>query len=134
MSIPKSPPPKYTSSRQLIAGADFNNLNDQLNSFQQLTATGSTQATAAPIDAAHVELLTTAGAAGVLLPVSYPGAMVAVLNNSGQTITVYGNGTDVVQTSGTTYAAAATGITMATLVCDLFFCIKTGFWQRIITA
>ena len=133
MPFPPKRTTSYGSSRQLVSGDDMNSLFDAAQSAQQLTGLGSTQAGAAPINAVQVELLTSA-AAGVLLPPSYPGAEVNILNNSGSTITFYGSGADVVQTTGTTYAAAATGITMLTLVCARFFCIKTGFWQRVITA
>lgn len=133
MSFPKSPPQRYITSRQLIAGSDVNNFNDQTFSYQLLTPAGATQATAVQSDAANVEIAAAAPAGGILLPVSYPGAAINVLNNSGNTTTVYGQGTDVVQTSGTTFAAAATGVTMATLVSATFFCIKQGFWQRGIT-
>lgn len=132
MSIPKGPPPTYSPSRQLIAGADFNNLSNQFNSFQQLTALGVAQVDAALIDAANVEILSgSANNAGGLLPVSYPGAIVSILNNSLNTTVIYGNGTDTIQTTGTTYAAS---ITMATLVNITLRCIKKGFWQRIILA
>lgn len=134
MAIPNSPPRRYSTSKQLIAGDDFNKLNDELNSFQTLTPTGATQAAAAPINAANIEIPAGAAAAGVVLPVSYPGAIVNILNNSSNTTTVYGTGTDVVQTSGTTYAAAATGVSLVTLTSATYFCIKTGFWQRSTTA
>ncbi len=134
MAIPKGPPRRYSTSRQLVAGDDINNLSDRACSFMQLTPTGATQAAAALVDAANVEIPAGAAAGGVALPVSYPGAEVAILNNSGNTTTVYGSGTDVVQTSGTTYAAAATGVSLVTLTSALYFCIKTGFWQRATTA
>lgn len=132
--IPKSPPARYIPSRQLIAGSDFNALNDQLNSYQKLIAGGASQALAAKIDAANVEIDASSAAGFVQLPVSYPGAEVDILNNSLNTTTVVGLGTDVVQTTGTTYAAAATGVTMATLVSARFKCVKAGFWQRNINA
>jgi hypothetical protein len=132
MSIPNSPPNRYTSSRQTIAGSDINNLSDRVCSFQALTAIGAAQATAAAIDAANIEVLAgSANNAGVRLPVSYPGAEVAILNNSANNTIVYGNGTDTIQSSGTAFTAT---MTMATLTSTLFFCIKKGFWQRAITA
>lgn len=133
MAIPKNPPRRYTASRQLIGGDDFNNLNDQLNSFQTLTPAGATQAAAAQINASHVELLT-AGAAGVVLPVSYPGAVVCILNNSGNAQNVYPAGTDQVQNAATTYAGASTAVSLVSLASACYYCIKTGFWQRSATA
>lgn len=133
MGIPSRAPNRYTSSKQLIAGSDFNSLNDELNSFQTLTPTGATQAAAAPINAANVELLTAAGA-GVVLPISYPGAFCNILNNSGNTQNIYPNGTDQVQNNTTTYAGASTAVTLASGASATYFCIKTGFWQRAATA
>jgi hypothetical protein len=132
MTIPASPPRRYTTSRQLIAGDDFNNLSDHNYSFQTLTATGATQAAAASVNAANVEIPAGNAAAGIKLPIAYPGQDVTVVNNSSNTITVYGAGTDVVQSGNApiTYAAAATGVTMATLTSYYFTCIKKGFWQR----
>lgn len=131
MSFPKNPPARYITSRQLIAGSDVNNFNDQSFSFQQLIALGVAQVDAAFIDAANVEILSgSANNAGAKLPISYPGAKINILNNSLNTTVIYGNGTDTVQTTGTTFAAS---ITMATLVSIELFCIKAGFWQRSIT-
>lgn len=130
MSIPKSPNQRYTSSRQLIAGSDINNLSDQLNSFQSLTALGATQATAAPIDAANIEVKAgSANNAGVILPVSYPGLIINILNNSANTTNVYPNGTDQIQNGATGFGAARASIAMLTGVSAILQCIKTGFWQ-----
>lgn len=132
MTIPSSSPNVYTSSKQLIAGSDINDINNRCCSFQTLTAIGVAQGSAAPINAANVEILAgSANLAGVRLPKSYPGAEVAILNNSANNTIVYGNGTDTIQSSGTAFAAS---MTMATLTSTLFFCIKKGFWQRAITA
>lgn len=132
MSIPKSSPNRYTTSRQMIAGSDINNLSDQLNSYQLLTALGVAQADAAAIDAANVEIASgSANNSGARLPVAFPGVEVSILSNSLNTTVIYGNGTDTIQTTGTTFAAS---VTMATLVSTVFKCIKAGFWQRVITA
>jgi hypothetical protein len=134
MTIPKSPPNRYSASRQLIAGSDINNLSDASFSFAQITAIGVDQGSAAPIDSSNVEVLSgSANNAGVRLPVSYPGASVSILNNSLNTTNVYASGTDVLQNGGTTYAAAAAAVSMATLVSVTWTCFKTGFWQRGIT-
>lgn len=134
MSFPKSPPARYSSSRQLIAGSDMNNLNDAQNSYQLLTPTGATQVAAALIDASNVEIPAGAAAAGVVMPVSYPGAEVDILNNSGNNQNVYPNGTDQIQNGGTGYAGASTAVVIATLVSWRLHCIKQGFWQRVITS
>jgi hypothetical protein len=126
---------RFISSRQLLPGDWANAISDALTSAAGLTALGTTQANAALVNATNTEVLAgSANNAGVKLPAALPGAEINILNNSANSTIVYGAGTDVVQTTGTTYAAAATGITMATLTAAKYFCIKAGFWQRIITA
>jgi hypothetical protein len=126
---------RFISSRQLLPGDWANAISDALTSAQALTASGTTQADAAIINATNTEVASgSANNAGVKLPAALPGAEINILNNSANTTKVYGAGTDTIQTTGTTYAAAATGVTMATLVSAKYFCIKAGFWQRITTA
>jgi hypothetical protein len=125
---------RFISSRQMLPGDWANGISDALFSAQSIVAVGAaTQAAATQLNAAAVELLAGAAAA-VKLPQSYPGAEVTILNNSGNAQQVFGTGTDVVQTTGTTYAAAATGVVLASLACSVYRCVKTGFWQRITTA
>lgn len=125
---------RFISSRQLLPGDWANGITDALYSAQQVIPVGAaTQAAAVPVNAAQVEAI--AGTASALrLPASYPGAEVTILNNSGNAQQIFGTGADVVQTSGTTYAAAATGVVLASLACAVYRCVKTGFWQRITTA
>lgn len=133
MSFPRSAPSaSLISSRQLVPGSLINDMNNAFFSYQLLTALGIAQVDAAKIDASNVEIAAgSANNAGVLLPPAFPGADISILSNSLNTTVIYGNGTDTVQTTGTTYAAS---ITMATLVNIRLHCIKAGFWQRIITA
>jgi hypothetical protein len=133
MTIPASPPRRYTASRQLIAGDDFNNLSDHIYGFQSVNAVGTTQGTANLITAANVEIL--AGAlsvnnGGVILPVAIPGQNISLLNNSANTTNVYpqANG-DVIAKNTTQYQAANTPVALATLTSYDFFCTKKGFWQ-----
>lgn len=130
MSVPKSTPTRLISSRQLIAGSLVNDMNDANYSFTSITAAGVAQADAAAIDFANVEVKAgSANNAGVRLPVAYPGADVNILNNSANSTIVYASGTDVIQNGATGYAAAAAGVTMATLVASSYVCVKAGFWQ-----
>lgn len=132
--LANAPPRIYTTSKQLIGGDDINNITAQLNSFQAVTALGVAQADAAQINASNVEIL--AGSApntGVKLPVSYPGAIVNILNNSANTENIYPLGNDQIQNGVNSYAAAGAAITIATLLSATYFCIKKGFWQRAIT-
>lgn len=133
MTIPNSPPRRYTTSKQLIGGDDFNNLSDHSFSFQSFAAVGANaQATATPINGANIEILAGAAAGAVLLPVSFPGQEVSILNNSASSQQVYGTGADVIQNATTpgAYAAAAVGVPLTTLNSAIYFCIKKGFWQR----
>lgn len=133
MSFPRSAPnASLISSRQLVPGSLINDMNNAQYSYQLLTALGVAQVDAALIDAANVEIASgSANNAGVKLPPAFPGATISILNNSLNTSVIYGNGTDTIQTTGTTFAAS---ITMATLVNIMLRCIKAGFWQRVITA
>lgn len=133
MAFPRSVPnASLISSRQLIYGSLINDMNNAQYSYQLLTALGVAQVDAAIGDAANIEIASgSANNAGILLPPAFPGATISILNNSLNTSVIYGNGTDTIQTTGTTYAAS---ITMATLVNITLRCIKAGFWQRVITA
>ncbi len=129
--LANAPPRIYTTSKQLIGGDDINNFNASLFSFQAVTALGIAQADAAQIIAANVEILAGSAAnTGVKLPVSYPGAIINILNNSANTENIYPFGNDQIQTnSATLYAAAGVAITMITLIQATFVCMKKGFWQ-----
>lgn len=133
MGFPRSAPAAgLIPSRQLVSGSLINDMNNGQYSYQLLTALGVAQVDAALGNAANIEIASgSANNAGVKLPAAYPGAEIDILNNSLNTSVIYGNGTDTIQTTGTTYAAS---ITMATLVSIRLRCIKAGFWQRIITA
>lgn len=133
MSFPRSAPSaSLISSRQLIPGSLVNDMNNGQYSYQLITALGVAQVDAALGDAANIEIASgSANNAGLKLPPAFSGATISILNNSLNTTVIYGNGTDTIQTTGTTFAAS---ITMATLVSIRLFCIKAGFWQRVITA
>lgn len=134
MAFPAKNTYRFTSSRQLLPGDWANGISDALYSAQTVVPVGAaTQLAAVQLNGSSVELLT-GTASAVKLPASYPGAEVTILNNSGNAQQVFGTGTDVVQTSGTTYAAAATGVVLASLACAVYRCVKLGFWQRITTA
>jgi hypothetical protein len=129
MALASSPPRRYTTSRQLIAGDDFNNLNDHSFSFQTLTAVGASQVAAAPVNAANVEIPAGNAAAGVRLPPAYPGNEISILNNSSNTQNVYPALGEQIQNGATGYATANTAVTVLTNVNAVYFCIKKGFWQ-----
>src|SRR6266436_8986475 len=133
MTYPSKRTTPYNPGRQLVDGQDVNNIFDAFQSSQQLNPAGAvSQAAATAINGAQIEILAGAAASSVLLPPSYPGAEINILNNSSNSQQVYGSGADVVQTTSTTYAAAATGVVLVTLAAAKYFCIKTGFWQRLV--
>ena len=135
MPFPPARSTTYNQGRQLIDGADMQALFDALGSFQSLTPAGAvSQAAATALNAANVEILAGSGASSVLLPPSYAGAEVTIVNNSSNGQQVYGTGADVVQSGSNSYAAAATGVALATLTSAIYRCVKKGFWQRFAAA
>jgi len=134
MTYPSKRTTPYNPGRQLVDGSDMNNIFDAFQSSQQLNPAGAvSQAAATAINGAQIEILAGAAASSVLLPPSYPGAEINILNNSSNSQQVYGSGADVVQSSTTAFAAAATGVPLVTLRAAKYFCIKTGFWQVVKT-
>jgi len=126
---------RFISSRQLLPGDWANGITDAITSSQGITALGTLQTDAALINATNNEVLSgSANNAGVKLPAALPGAEINILNNSANTTKVWPNGTDQIQNAATTYAGASTSISMATLTSAKYFCIKAGFWQRLVTA
>lgn len=127
--------PVFIRTKGLHSGDALNTITGNLGSYGSVTAAGTTQADALPLSVANVEVASgSANNAGVLLPPSYPGLIINVLNNSLNTTKIYPYGTDQIQNAGTTYAAASVAVTQATLVSSQYICVKTGFWQRVITS
>lgn len=122
MSLSKSAPPTFTSSRQLIPGDAVNGINNQLYSTQSLTAaTTQTQAAAianALINAAAVKLTVGNANDGVALPLGYPGLEVFIANPAGNDATVYGSGIDTIND-----VATATGVTQAASKSAIYKCV-----------
>jgi len=128
--------PIFLKTKGLHSGDLLNQISAALGSSQSITATGVAQTDAAAVNTANVEILSgSVNNAGILLPLSYPGLIINVLNNSLNTSKIYPSGTEQIQLngSGTAYAAAGVAVTMATLVSSSYICIKTGFWNRYIT-
>src|ERR1700740_211045 len=93
MPLPSKAPAQYTSSKQLIAGSDFNALSSQTNSAQSLTASVTqTQASAianATLNAAAVKVTTGNANDAVALPKGFAGAQVFVYNSSANALQVF---------------------------------------------
>lgn len=120
LTLPNSAPSQYTSSRQLIAGSDVNNLTSQLNTGSSgiVARAGGGQALATPLTS-HVNNIATVASAtdSIRLPLGFPGLEVWVRNagaNSAQVFTSRTgtiNGTDSVAT-GVALAVAANSATI----------------------
>lgn len=93
-----------------------------------LVATGSTQATALQLTTTG-NALTTGAAAGVKLPATEQGGEVWIRNDSGQNQTIY-----PFETSGTTFNAAASTITLATAKTIVLRALTNSYWISILTA
>lgn len=99
----------------------------QTQSFTNgLTATGTNQATALPLSNMMSRVTTTAVGTGVLLPVSIPGLSVTITNRGANPLTIYGNGTDVVNSVAfVVMPSNATG-TFVTAVAGNWECESVG--------
>lgn len=119
MTIPASAPTKYSASRQLIAGSDINNLSDQLNSFQELTALAGGAKPGTQINAANVHATSATDLDSFSLPAGlFPGMSVFIANPTGHSIQVYGLGSDTIND-----VATATGVTQNSAVNANYVCV-----------
>jgi hypothetical protein len=89
-----------------------------------VASAGTTQANATAITQALVNF-TSGGAdpAGGTLPVASAGLQVAVANNTGGIIRIYGNGTDTINGG-----SGATGVTQANALVTIYICATNGNW------
>lgn len=135
--LPSKAPNTYSASRQLVAGDDINNLANQLNSYQALTAlAGGAKAGATQINAANVKVTSATDLDSLLLPAgTFPGMKVFINNPTGHSITVYGKDSDTIND-----VATATGVTQASAVNALYECITARVgttpanWARLLSA
>ncbi len=136
MGLPNKTPPQYTSSRQLISGADFNNVVSQLNSGESGITAGAvqTQAGARQLNAAVNTISTVAAAGdGVRLPKGFVGLEVWIINTDADDIQVYGFSTDTINS-----VATATGVTQSGLSaiykCNTVSAAGVANWVQLISA
>lgn len=118
--IPNQAPNNYTSSRQLVSGADMNNIINQLNSVQNgvIAQADGTKANATQLNAAVVQVSTVAGAAdSVKLPKGFAGLEVFVVNQGAQAMQVFGFGTDDINGAGTAVGVSQTADTKVIYRC-----------------
>jgi|SRR5579863_2850439 len=100
------------------------NVADSALVDQTVTATGSTRATAYAIVAQVTNITTAAASTGVVLPAANkPGACRRIFNAGANPITVYGNGTDTIDT-----IAGATGVTLTNAKRCEYYCVAVGVW------
>ncbi|NBW10902.1 MAG: hypothetical protein EBR82_23020 [Caulobacteraceae bacterium] len=94
-----------------------------------LTATGSSQATALLLGSVVNSVTTTAASTGVQLPATSPGDWVYVHNSGANTLSVYGQTGDAIQSG-----AANAAFSVAANKGALFFRVSTTLWGAILTA
>lgn len=94
-----------------------------------LVAVGTNQATALQLSASQNAITTSSASTGVKLQATEAGNEVWIRNDSGQTITVY-----PFETSGTTFNAAASSVTVATAKTIVFKALSSTYWMSILTA
>lgn len=101
---------------QLLAGFSMGGL---FNEFAQdnITATGSTQATAFQTSGQTIRVATVAANTGILLPPAASGLEVLVINHGANDLQVYGNGIDTIDD-----VATATGVSQMALSFVLYSC------------
>lgn len=94
-----------------------------------LVAVGSTAATALQLSNSQNVITTSSASTGVKLQATEQGNEVWIRNDSGQTITVY-----PFETSGTTFNAAASSVTIATAKTMVLKAVSSTVWMTILTA
>jgi len=126
--------PLQNGEQQLVDGQWLRGLAGGENFSYALgvTATGTTQATAAPLPAnaflVDVDTSTPSTGLGVALPFAVPGTALLLYNNTANTITVYPDVKNNPLTGAQDTINATTSVTIATHVTGMFFCAKAGVW------
>lgn len=96
----------------------------QLSTSENVTATGTTQATAAPLTATRNNVTTGSANQGVCLPGAKGGRRILVVNATGATIKIYPNGSDTIDGGS---ASASVTLTSAHRGAE-FICVGAGNW------
>ena len=96
----------------------------------QISAAGTTSATAYQLTTQINRVTTNAGTpAGVTLPVAKAGLSIQISNATANSLVIYGNGTDDIQTGGT---SAASTLTVTTLKTASLWCASNGHWHGVV--
>jgi len=108
----------------------------QWNASGPMTANGTTRQTATPIQPGFNEFYTVTATnnASVLPPATLLGQMVFVINISGATLNVFGNGNDIIFAGGVTGISLVPGVSMASGVRSFFICTRPGYWTQMLSA
>lgn len=131
LPFPSKAPAQYTTSKQLIAGSDFNNVVAQLNSAEDaITATpAGTQATSYQLKSAVNTIATVATAAdGVKLPKGFVGLEVWIRNDDADAIQVFGYNPDTINGVATATGVVQNGSTTTIYRCNSVSAAGVANW------
>jgi hypothetical protein len=132
----------FVPGSRLVDGGDCLNLVKlQISAVNGITAlAGGGQVGATPLTA-YLNEVTGAGAGGtdsVMLPLGLPGLEVTVINDSGQSIQVFGQtlnpntglGDTIAPHNSIVQTASATGVTLANAASAVYSCFAPGKWKQ----
>lgn len=121
-NIPSPPVPSFVPTNGLQSGVALQKMANQLyDTAAGITAQADgTKANATRLNAVHNLVETSAGAAdSVLLPKGYVGLEITIANFGGNTIQVFGSGSDTIDN-----VVTATGVTQADATVAKYRCMK----------
>ncbi len=134
--LPSGPIPAFSGGPALTDQNALQKLAQLIGSVQNnITAkAGGAKAGATPITGAKARVTTcVTNGDSVILPPGYPGLEITILNTTGQTLKVYGSGTDTINDQAT-----GTGVSQATLLSAVYTCYDVvagvGLWGRVLSA
>lgn len=123
-----SPGPRLVDGQNILdlANNDVNLCSPPITAL----AGGGRGASAPVLNQAFADIRTVATSTdSVVLPPAKQGMMRFVPNLTGQTLTVFANGSDTINS-----IAGSTGVTQATAVHALYLCAHDAEWRRILSA
>lgn len=127
---------------RLIDGTDcYNDAYWQYSYATGITANpGTTQATGTKLTRAINEIATSVANGSIQLPVAVPGMQITVINETGQTLNVFGApsnplnansaGDVIAANNSNTYQPTATGVTHANTTAFTYVCWIAGKWKQ----
>lgn len=134
--LPSGPVPSFPNTTGLQDGRALNKLAGLLGSTQNnITAlAGGAKLGATPLTAVKCRVTTCAtNGDSLLLPPGYPGLEITIFNGGGNTVQVFGAGSDTING-----IATGTGVTQADGVSAVYTCYDVvagvGIWGRVLSA